>query len=309
MRGLTLALLVCCGCNTLDAASQDIGVDAGPVIASGFEPNTALLDRSGSLVLSGTDLQSGFDWAQDLEAATGAQRVTIQFQGGTDQQRRAWLTDDPVQRGNRTICFELREPNVGGQKGRVQANLYDTFGFSRFSQRIRLYLGDGFSELRDANVTFDWLTLFELWNNPNWTDDPWPFRISVNLIRQDPDRHELVLGAHGQTYTDGRWENVWEVIATDQPIAVETWTALELEFVEGNASTGRFVVRRIEPAAATLLDVTNWTHHPDDANPDGLTHLNPFKLYTSAELINGLHDLGTSLSVCWDDWQFEAVPR
>jgi hypothetical protein len=57
-------------------------------------------------------------------------------------------------------------------------------------------------------------------------------------------------------------------------------------------------------ARQVLFDVRNWTHHPSDPAPDGITHLNPIKLYTSKAVIDAARNAGEALAVDWDDLAF-----
>ena len=43
------------------------------------------------------------------------------------------------------------------------------------------------------------------------------------------------------------------------------------------------------------------THHSDDPEPTGLTHLNPIKLYTGYQVIDYLREEGYTLQIYWDD--------
>ena len=52
-----------------------------------------------------------------------------------------------------------------------------------------------------------------------------------------------------------------------------------------------------------LFDVHNYTHHPSDPSPDGVTSFNPMKLYTSGALINGMSQANAELAVFWDDFE------
>ena len=58
-----------------------------------------------------------------------------------------------------------------------------------------------------------------------------------------------------------------------------------------------------EGPGMVVFDITNFTHHPNDPNPDGLSHFNPMKLYTSKGLIDYVRDNGKSLQVYWDDFE------
>lgn len=50
-----------------------------------------------------------------------------------------------------------------------------------------------------------------------------------------------------------------------------------------------------------VFDVKNYTHNSKDAYPDGVTHFNPMKLYTSKEIVNYSKSKGKTLDIYWDD--------
>jgi hypothetical protein len=52
-----------------------------------------------------------------------------------------------------------------------------------------------------------------------------------------------------------------------------------------------------------VFDITNFTHNTKDPNPDGVTHFNPMKMYTSKELVDYLKLQGRSLNVYWDEFR------
>ena len=73
---------------------------------------------------------------------------------------------------------------------------------------------------------------------------------------------------------------------------------------EGSTLLAQFL--RENGPRTVLFDVHDWTHHPDNPAPQGLTHYNPMKVYTSAEIAEFLHAQGAAVQVDWDDfaqWQ------
>lgn len=235
----------------------------------------------------------------------------IQFEGGIRAQREARvLVDDASQAGNRVLELSVREPNVRlpgkeGMKSRVQMNLYQNNGVAELYQSVRLRLGPEMAAIASYPKAFNWFTLSEWWNNAGWTGEPYPFRISVNLGSAGPGQ-PLHLSAHATLMPDDRktWsQTVWAREAADFVVPLGRWMLLEYFFREGDAKTGRFVMR-ITPeggSPAVLFDVTDFTHHPSNPAPDGLRHLNPLKLYTSAALTEHVHRRGGQLVTLWDD--------
>ncbi len=294
--------------------------EAGELFASGFEPETTAIPgdaEAGDLV--GRDASTSLgDWQRDLESPPLGS-FSIQYQGGTPEQRWMALEPDPVDPANTVLAFHLAAANVpaedGGPKARIQANLYGNEGLAALTSRIRLWPGEGFAALQASGETFTWLTLAEFWNDADWKEGE-PFRITLSAVKEDPTPGApLLLEIRGQEKTGSGWETLWS--ATDpEPLEPETWTVIELRLQEGGPEDGRLVLRRGPDADALreAVNLTGATRHPDLCDPDGYSEINPFKLYTSAELVEGLQAAGTGLEVLWDDWRLwqgwpeEAVP-
>lgn len=234
----------------------------------------------------------------------------IQFEGGVISQREARVLDEPGQTGNRLLEFAVREPNVrlpgtNGMKSRVQMNLYGNKDVAEVYQSVRLRLGPELAALASYPKAFNWFTLSEWWNNAGWTGEPFPFRISVNLGSGGPGR-PLHISVHATVMPEGRsdWSRmVWAQDAAALEVPLGRWLVVEYYFREGDAKTGRFVMR-VTPdgsKATTVVDVTDYTRHPDNQQPDGLRHFNPIKLYTSAAITEHVRRRGGALVAQWDD--------
>ena len=53
-----------------------------------------------------------------------------------------------------------------------------------------------------------------------------------------------------------------------------------------------------------VANITNYTYHPADDNPDGLTKFNPMKLYCPDRLISPMNSIGKSIQLYYDDFEF-----
>lgn len=197
-------------------------------------------------------------------------------------------------------------------KGRVQANLYEAgTGLTEMFYSVRLYLPHDMDTLQYHPGPIEWLTLMEFWNNPNWTGDPYPFRISVELQKPGQGPGPLRFGVYAETGTDnGNWTGLWESFNTEFAVPGGQWITLGITYVEGDNNTGRFLMTATPDGGQLheVFNLTDFTHHPDDPSPDGLTHFNPFKLYTSAQLIHTMRGMGKLLQVWWDDFELWAGP-
>ena len=262
-------------------------------------------------------VMGGRPWPAPREAAAGTGRAAIgqpiiQFQGGNPSQRSARVVDDPGRAGNRVLEFALRESNVSlrdrpGAKSRIQMNVYGNSGVAELYQSVRLRLGPDFDLLKQYPGVIDWFTISEWWNNAGWTKEPYPFRISVHLRKTRPEAGQplyvVVKATSKQPGGDAWTTKVWESADTTLPIPVNQWMLIEYYVKEGNRENGRFVVA-VTPDGGTRRIVTNvsgFTQHPQDPRPDGLSHINPVKLYTSEALTQFMHRSNAAFTMYWDD--------
>lgn len=272
-----------------------------------------------------TSMRVGFDSGEYLEARSDGQTAllrgidtgkflpTIEYQGGTPLQRIAQVITDPTSLSNRALSFRLSEANVADadgtrRKGRVQLNLYVNSGIisRKLTVSTRIRLSSDLAILKSVPKSFDFLTLSEWWNNPTWTAGRYPFRIGLNIVKQQSaPGTPLALSVSAAMMDVGtkQWTSLWRSTNTKVDLPLGEWVTLTYQLVEGSRSTGRFRLdmRRDDGTQVTLFDISNWTHHPSDPAPDGISHFNPIKLYTSRYLIDHMRSHGKSLEVLWDD--------
>jgi hypothetical protein len=288
-------------------------------LLTGFDAGEALLPTADGQSMSLQDLGSGSLVGLPIDAGGVGYDpgpLVVQFQGGDETQRRARIVADPTNATNRVLSFEIDQANVsmadGSKRGRVQLNAYAPGAAQAREMRFttRMYLPADVGLLRGMTGTFDWLTISEWWNDAAWTDSAYPFRVSLNLVKPLQRRGTpLYLQARAQTMDvdSQRWTNtVWQVTNRSVPIPIGQWVTLEYSYLEGNASTGRFYLAMTPDGGrrVVLFDIRSWTQHPSDPAPDGLSHVNPLKLYTSSQIVDYVHNAGGVLSVLWDDLSF-----
>lgn len=283
------------------------------IFHSGFEPSTIVVDQSDSdcdIIGIDASVNSPNNWESDLENHPKIGSFKVQYQGGDSSQRLAETAPDPLNPSNQTLRFWIKEPNVGGSKGRIQANLYNSDnGIKKLFYSVRLFLPHDFNLLKNAPFDFDWLTLMEFWNNANWDGEDYKFRIKVDLAKveeESPDSLQVRITA--QSYDDGddEWSiDVWEFFNPNFVVPVQKWMTLKIYFIEGDECNGRFILSITPDGEGETIvhDIRNFTHHPDNPDPDGLKHFNPLKLYTSDDVINYVTDEGGLLNVFWDDFE------
>lgn len=280
---------------------------------SGFEAGTQLVNHTASGAdIIGIDASVGVpnDWVSDLEGADFLCPFHIQYQGGHDTMRLAEIATDPMDPSNKVLHFWIKHPNVNNEKGRVQGNIYNCQnGPDSLFYSIKLLLPDDIDTLRYLPATFSFFTLMEFWNNPGWLDSTSGFRITVNLQKTDVNSSKLHLGVHGQTYDKqaDQYNDLWDTVNTHFDVPTSKWLELQVGLVEGRLSMGgKFLLIATPQGAAsqTLYDIEVDTHHPSAIQTDGITHFNPFKLYTNDAMINTLRSLGKMVHVFWDDFRF-----
>jgi hypothetical protein len=319
---LLLLLTACGGGDPEPAASAHAGAETTRRTALAVEPASPWLMQfdAGEYLVPAADGQSAVLQGGDLATDTvpshpGA--LAVQYQGGNAEQRIAELVADPRDAANQVLQFRLREANViddtgHADRGRVQLNAYNLAPASARELRFstRMFLASDIDLLRQMNATFDWLTVSEWWNNAGWTGQAFPFRVAVNIVKVSRRKGTpLNFRAAAQTLdpVTQNWSRiVWQVTNRTVQVPTGRWVTLEYAYLEGNASTGRFYMAMTPDGGqrTVLFDIRSWTHHPDDPAPDGLTHVNPLKLYTSATVIDHVRNAGGTLSVHWDDLTF-----
>ena len=294
---------------------------------TGFEKQTHVISRQASQQAKIIDM-SDADACEKKNKTVLPQefrlgKANIQFQGGAHKDRKAQIIEEPGAPDNQVLQFWLQKPNVLGSdqlplKGRVQMNVYDNKNVRHVRMSVRMYLHPDFNYVRSYPGEMNWLTISEWWNNAGWTNELFPFRIAVNIIKENPKKFSpLVFKAHAQIQTSDtrtgrkRWsQEIWENVNRDFIIPVGQWVTLEYGFLEGNKQNGHFFLAATVEGGkrVVIFNIGAYTQHPDDPNPDGLSHFNPIKLYTSSKLTEHVRSQGGALQILWDDLQLTVCP-
>ena len=299
-----------------------------PLFRSGFAGTTRLTPAEGASFhgprdqyedVRGIDsnVPSPHDW-EDFGRHPNLGSFRIYYEDGDESQRFARILSDADDPTKRFLRFWIGRPNVSinwsdgvEHKARVQTELYGNTGLHEVFQSVRVRLHPSLAVLQDMQGTIDWLTLAEFWNQPFWeAQHTFPFRISFSIVKRDAARGApLFFGAHAQTKIgEQKFDTLWDVTGRDMQLAFGTWMTIEIYYKEGDRNDGRFYVA-VTPDGGSrqvLFDVHDWTHHPDNPSPKGLTHYNPMKLYTSAGLVDFVRQAGGTLEIDWSDfsiWQ------
>lgn len=279
---------------------------------TGFNNTTLTNGDYENVEFSGTDLELADhnSWV-DFIANPSVGYVEVGYEDGEDNQRIAQIVNDPDSAANKALSFKLMEPHIkegSHQKGRVQVSVNDNQCIKEIYQTVRLKLHPDMAYLMDWDIRVPWLTVFEFWNNATWSNEKKTFRVTVNLFKDAEGPVEEIhfhAKADHQACNVCEWKEDWGEEATHFAIPFGVWMEIELYLLEGDENNGRFYMA-VTPegqSKVVVFDITNNTHHRKEKCPDGFTHFQPMKLYTSDEVINYMKDGGKSLELFWDDWK------
>ena len=183
---ILILLLLACKKN-----SQNCGLNCTPqeelLFQTGFTNTVLTNQKYAKVTFSGLDsaLLSNSNW-EDFENHSNIGLVEISYEDGNDQERICSIEEDPDSIGNRVMKFQVFEPHIDAgakEKGRVQLNLSQNNCIREIYQTVRLRLHPDMAFLMDWEERVPWLSLFEFWNNADWTNEKFPFRVTVNLFK------------------------------------------------------------------------------------------------------------------------------
>lgn len=245
--------------------------------------------------------------------------LTVQYQGGSSAERAAEIARDPLLPNNSVLLYRVSSPNVRDangrpERGRVQLNAYGARCLREVAVQVRMLLLPQLAAMRDVRGRFDWFTISEWWNNADWTPEGNAFRISVNITKTDSaPGSEVYFQVAGQTRipAEKNWNaEIWKELNTSFPIPFGKWITLQYYFKEGDRDTGRFMMNASVDGGPLqrIFDIKNYTQSPTDKSPNGLTQINPIKVYTSAQIVDAIKSLGGDVRVAWDDLDIRANP-
>jgi hypothetical protein len=314
---LILPALVFCSSEIQPPADEE-GKKGVLLFQSGFEPGSKI--KHGNNPFTGDDdivgrdksVPAPNDWVEDLDNSKKVGRFNLQYQGGDTTQRYARIIPEPGNPSNHVLHFWLNDANVGGTKGRIQANLYGAEkGMKEFYQSVRIFLPDDFNTVRRFPEKITWLTIFEFWNNITWNQTvPHRFRITLGIgkpVEWENDLCFILDGQDCELFQDGsqKYTTLWKEVNQNVKVPIGKWFTIDYYYKEGDAKSGRFWMA-IQPEGGekqVVFDVTNYTHNTGDKNPDGVTDFNPLKIYTSKKLIDFMRGNGKTLQMYWDDFK------
>ncbi len=281
------------------------------IFRSGFESGSVGSPSNAHTDITGTDnsVAAPNNWVTDLEGHPKIGSYKIYYQSsGTASDRYARIDTDPVNSANKVLKYYLKTPDAS--VGRIQSDLYGNTNLTEVYYKFRMYFHPDMQKLESYPGTVNWLTIAEFWNEKDWENDPFPFRITLGLRKESGTGKVLHFKVQGEEKTggsNGSWgPDTWENTNTGFTIPYSKWMTCEIHWKEGNAANGKFYFS-VTPeggSKSVIFDITNYTYHPDTNQPlDGLEEFSPFKLYTDPRFVNHVDDQGDAMQIYWDDFE------
>jgi len=286
------------------------------IFKSGYEGNSHVIQNWKQGVQDSTHadiegIDNGWDWESTINGSPHVGFFAIRYEVLDTIAAKAEIIPELGNSSNKILSFKMSAPNVadyggGLGKGRIQGAFINNDTLRSFFIKERLFIHedfDFFTEPQFDSLNLNWMTIQEFWNNGPKNGEPYPFRVTLN-IRKPKNSDTLYFGIHAQTQdTIQVWDNVWDSIATSYPIPLGSWLDIETYFVEGDSLNGKFkfIVTDTSGIRQTIFDITGFTHHPLDPNPDGIQDFNPMKLYTFGPYIDTMAVYNKCLCLYWDD--------
>jgi hypothetical protein len=281
------------------------------IFQTGFDGTSITNGAYKNANFTGTDLaySEKNDW-DNFKSHSNIGVVEIGYEDGDDHQRLASIVDDPDSTGNHVLKYQLFEPHIkegSKHKGRIQLSVHNNNCIKEIYQKVKLKLHPDLAYLKESANELAWFTLFEFWNNGAWTKEKNPFRVTVNLFKNEGTSNDIHFRVKSdyQKCRTCKWKEVWGQTDTSFPVRFGEWMEIELYLKEGDDNSGRFymAVTPENGSKIVLFDINATTQHPKEKCADGFTHFEAMKIYTSDDNINYMKNANKELSIYWDNWQ------
>jgi hypothetical protein len=191
---------------------------------------------------------------------------------------------------------------IKNTRQRIQVNLYS------FSKRPKLITNNFKFELSptltsalNSDTEFEWLTIFELWNDPGWIKSDFPFRLTLNLTK-DKKSTFLTPTVKGQfkDYVSGNWQTMWEE-SIDFEIFAGVEYQLQMVIDMDNNPNLKVTINNLQNGNSIKTESFILLHHPNYNGENGVWGINPIKLYTGSKILNSIFEKKSNLSIKFSD--------
>ena len=286
---------------------------------SGFEANTIatlVSEQYHYWKIDGTDTVTGYDWTDDIEEIPYMRGY---LRGGLfGNHENTWesdcfaeITTDPDNSMNSVMHFRQYGAPTGS--GRVSAALMYNYEDSEkeiFEQgyiKYRMRLSEGIGELENIERVVDWFMFTELWekNQEGISHASW----WLNIYKDAGVGQPLHWGMGMREKDESSFRIIWKEKNREVPVPIEEWFTFEMFYKKGDENNGRIWVA-ITPDGGeqqVLFDIHDYTEHT--SNPHIIGDWTVFKLYIDPELVEFMKNLGKSLGVYYDDFEYwDSIP-
>lgn len=277
------------------------------IFLTGFEGTILEKGKYNNELISGFDinLNSNNDWKGFVDNSKIGY-AEISYEDGDNSQRKASIVNDPDSTDNHVLKYQVFEPHIKEgtkYKRRVHLAVHDNKCFKELYQKVKLKLHPDIIEFQNRKDRLYWFTLFEFWNNGAWTKEKFPFRVSVNLFKEEVEGSPINFRVKSDYFKSLKWNEVWGETAANFAVKYGEWMEVEVYLKEGDANNGRFYMSVIteDGGKKVLFDIINTTQHPKEKCPDGFTHFELMKMYLGEEDINHMKNTAKDLVIYCDD--------
>ncbi|MBF0431420.1 MAG: T9SS type A sorting domain-containing protein [Fibrobacteria bacterium] len=295
---------------------------AGISFFSDFEKDTHVIQDviEGDSTYSYAYLQSWVDSLENTPVFGDFESVRIFYTNkGGSSHRLAHLVPDPLNSGNTVLKYWINKKMYNSYwQGRIQyafANPHvnseiERTGFETLHYSVKMLVPLDYQAVAaDADYNLDFYIIAEFFNNAGWlTDDPdyKAFRISLNMLKPK-GLTSFHFKIHGQTrLKESGWGNdaggadLWDSLNVTFGVPLGKWITLDFFIKEGDSASGKFILKA---DAEEIFNIKNYTHHPEDEQPDGFNDLNTMKLYMAGTTIDAFKQkYGLTPVLYWDDF-------
>ena len=257
--------------------------------------------------------ESSYDILRIPTSKGPTKALAIYYEAGKPVDRRARIEIDPTNKNNKVLHYWLKNARIPGQrtgkfKGRIQLNLAGLTEKSVY-QRYRLFLHPDIGYYKKYPARNLWFGISTMWMGALWRGHPYPFTISLNIVKPagaGKPLHFAVSGlvADGGEIGKGIWKPIWGHMGANYDVPVGEWLDVEVGYKAGNKNTGRFymgVKGEQDSEFTTVFDINDWTYHPDSPEPVPLTNWQPLKLYSGQNIIDFIRKNGGVAQLYFDD--------
>jgi hypothetical protein len=239
------------------------------IFQTDFE-GTQIIERSSNIdEFSSNDATTLGNW-ENFKNHENVGDIWINYEDGDDSQRIASIEPDSEDTSNSVLCFTIIEPHIkegDHMKGRVNTVMSGNKCFKEIFQTISVKLHNDMASIETWDETFDWLTLFEFWNNSALHNESKRFRISVGLVKSEAiSGGKLYFHVSATEWKTTHWECIWKETNENIPVVFGEWQQIELYLKEGDENEGRFYMALVSDTdeRQVIFDITGYTQHPKD---------------------------------------------